>query len=59
MAPLALGAEVGRIDVKLGDEQIADTALLTREAVPAAGFFGRAWDGFKLWSGGLFSDDEE
>ena len=57
MAPLALGAEVGRINVQLGEELIAETALVTREAVPAAGFFGRAWDGFRLWSGNLFGDD--
>lgn len=57
MAPLALNTEVGRISVRLGEELIAEEALLTREAVPAAGFFGRAWDGFKLWSGGLFGDE--
>jgi D-alanyl-D-alanine carboxypeptidase (penicillin-binding protein 5/6) len=59
MAPLELGVEVGRVNVSLDGEPVAEDALLTREAVSAAGFFGRAWDGLKLWGGGLFGDDEE
>jgi len=59
MAPLEQGAAVGRVTVKLDGETVAGDDLLTREAVPPAGFFGRAWDSLKLWSGGLFGDDEE
>jgi D-alanyl-D-alanine carboxypeptidase (penicillin-binding protein 5/6) len=58
-APLAAGAEVGRIDIDLGEERIASRALLTLSAVEEAGFFGSAWDGLKLWIGGMFGDEDE
>ena len=57
MAPLAVDAEVGRISVHLEDEEVAGRALVTLAEVPPAGFFGRAWDGLKLWAGGLFGDE--
>ncbi len=56
-APLAAGAEVGRISVHLGDEVVASRGLVTLGEVVPAGFFGRAWDGMRLWFGGLFGDD--
>ena len=56
-APLAAGAAVGRISVRLGDELIASRGLVTLEEVVPAGFFGRAWDGMKLWMNGLFDDE--
>jgi D-alanyl-D-alanine carboxypeptidase (penicillin-binding protein 5/6) len=56
-APLAAGVEVGRISVHLGDELVASRSLTTLNPVAPAGFFGRAWDGMRLWMGGLFGDD--
>jgi D-alanyl-D-alanine carboxypeptidase (penicillin-binding protein 5/6) len=57
-APLAAGAVVGQIEVRLGDELVASRDLQTLSAVEEAGFFGSAWDGLSLWFGGLFEDDE-
>jgi D-alanyl-D-alanine carboxypeptidase (penicillin-binding protein 5/6) len=58
-APLAADAEVGAITVRLEDELVASRPLLALEAVGEAGFFGRAWDGLRLWVGGLFGGDDE
>jgi D-alanyl-D-alanine carboxypeptidase (penicillin-binding protein 5/6) len=57
-APLAADAVVGTMSVHLGDEVIARRDLITLNAVESAGFFGRVWDGMRLWAGGLFSDEE-
>lgn len=58
-APLETGIEVGRISVHLDDTVVASRSLATLEAVPPAGFFGRAWDGMRLWMGGMFGDEDE
>lgn len=57
-APLEEGTAVGSITVRLGDDLVASRDLTTLSAVEAAGFFGRTWDGLRLWADGLFSDDE-
>jgi D-alanyl-D-alanine carboxypeptidase (penicillin-binding protein 5/6) len=57
-APLAVDQVVGSITVKLEGEVVASRDLVTLGAVEEAGFFGRSWDGLRLWTGGLFSDDE-
>jgi D-alanyl-D-alanine carboxypeptidase (penicillin-binding protein 5/6) len=57
-APLAADVVVGTMSVHLGDEVIAQRDLITLTAVESAGFFGRAWDGMRLWAGGFFSDEE-
>jgi D-alanyl-D-alanine carboxypeptidase (penicillin-binding protein 5/6) len=57
-APLELGTAVGRIRIDLDGEMIAARDLVTLEAVSPAGFFGRTWDGVRLWINGMFSDDE-
>jgi D-alanyl-D-alanine carboxypeptidase (penicillin-binding protein 5/6) len=57
-APLAAGAVVGQIEVRLGEELVANRDLLTLSAVDEAGFFGSAWDGLSLWLDGLFEDEE-
>jgi D-alanyl-D-alanine carboxypeptidase (penicillin-binding protein 5/6) len=57
-APLAKGTVVGQISVRLGDEMIAGRDLITLSAVEEAGFFGRSWDGLRMWMDGLFADDE-
>jgi hypothetical protein len=31
---------------------------VTLSAVEEAGFFGRSWDGLRLWVDGFFEDDE-
>jgi D-alanyl-D-alanine carboxypeptidase (penicillin-binding protein 5/6) len=57
-APLALDQVVGKITVKLDDDVVASLDLVALNAVEEAGFFGRTWDGLRLWTGGLFGDDE-
>ena len=57
-APLAAGVTIGKITVQLGEELIASRDLVTLGAVEEAGFFGRSWDSFRLWTGSLFEDDE-
>jgi len=57
-APLAEGAVVGTVNVRLGDELVASRDLITLGSVEEAGFFGSMWDGMKLWMDGLFEDDE-
>jgi D-alanyl-D-alanine carboxypeptidase (penicillin-binding protein 5/6) len=58
MAPLEAGVEVGRIHIQLDGEPVASRALVTLETVAPAGFFGRAWDGMRLWVDGMFGDEE-
>jgi D-alanyl-D-alanine carboxypeptidase (penicillin-binding protein 5/6) len=57
-APLSAGSVVGKITVSLGEELIADRDLITLTSVEEAGFFGRTWDGLRLWVNGFFEDDE-
>ena len=58
-APLAEGQNVGHIRVTLGEELVAERPLLTLAPVEEAGFFGRSWDGMKLWVDGFFESDED
>lgn len=58
-APFEANAVVGRITISLEDELIAERELVTLAAVEPAGFFGRSWDGLKLWVDGWFADDED
>ena len=58
-APLEADAAVGEIAVRLDDAAVASRPLIALEAVAEAGFFGRTWDGMRLWMGGLFGDDAE
>ena len=57
-APLADGAPVGQINVKLDDGLVASRPLITLGAVQEAGFFGSMWDGVQLWIDSFFEDDE-
>lgn len=57
-APLALGARVGQINVRLDGELVASRDLVALAPVEQAGFFGSAWDGLQLWFDGMFEDDE-
>jgi D-alanyl-D-alanine carboxypeptidase (penicillin-binding protein 5/6) len=56
-APLIEGQQVGRIQIYLGDEIVASRSLVTLAGVVPAGFFSRAWDGMRLWMGGMLGDD--
>ena len=58
-APLTADQVVGSIVVKLEDKVVASRDLVALNAVEEAGFFGRTWDGLRLWTGGLFGDDED
>ena len=57
-APLEAAVIVGKINVQLGEELIAERDLVTLSAVEEAGFFGSAWDSMKLWMDSLFEDEE-
>jgi D-alanyl-D-alanine carboxypeptidase (penicillin-binding protein 5/6) len=57
-APLAEGEQVGEISVTLDGDPVAQLPLITLNAVAEAGFFGRSWDGVKLWINSFFEDDE-
>jgi len=49
IAPYAKGQEVGVLQVKLGEQKIAEIPLVALEGVEQAGFLGRAWDAIRLW----------
>jgi len=58
LAPLEQGVEVGRIRIQLDDELVTSRPLVTLGSVEPAGFFGRAWDGVRMWMDGMFDDDD-
>ena len=49
LAPIARAERVGTVKVALEGKPVAEFALIALEEVPAAGFFGRAWDTIRLW----------
>ena len=49
VAPLGRGQAVGTLKVTLADQPLLDVPLVALEAVPQAGFIGRAWDAMRLW----------
>jgi len=49
IAPYAKGQEVGVLQVKLGEQKIAEIPLVALEGVEQAGFLGLAWDAIRLW----------
>jgi serine-type D-Ala-D-Ala carboxypeptidase (penicillin-binding protein 5/6) len=49
LAPVAEGGRVGNLRVTLDGKPIGEYPVIALEAVPAAGFFGRAWDTLRLW----------
>jgi D-alanyl-D-alanine carboxypeptidase (penicillin-binding protein 5/6) len=49
LAPVAEGANVGNLRVTLDGKPVGEYPVIALEAVPAAGFFGRAWDTLRLW----------
>ncbi len=53
-APVALGDELGRVKVTLGDRVIVDQPVLALQEVPEGGLFKRLWDSIKLFFVQLF-----
>jgi D-alanyl-D-alanine carboxypeptidase (penicillin-binding protein 5/6) len=49
LAPIAEGGRVGNLRVTLDGKPVGEYPVIALEAVPAAGFFGRAWDTLRLW----------
>jgi D-alanyl-D-alanine carboxypeptidase (penicillin-binding protein 5/6) len=49
VAPVAEGGRVGNLRVTLDGRQVGEYPVVALEAVPEAGFFGRAWDTLRLW----------
>ena len=50
LAPLTLGQRVGTIKITPNaGAPVVTLPLVTMEAVPLAGIFGRAWDAMRLW----------
>jgi len=58
VAPLAQDATVGKVNVMLDDKAVTTLPVLTLEPVEEAGFFGRSWDGMKLWVHELMGGDK-
>ncbi|HEY5632513.1 MAG TPA: D-alanyl-D-alanine carboxypeptidase family protein [Burkholderiaceae bacterium] len=50
IAPVAKGQRIGTLRVRLGDQLLAERAVLASAAVAEAGFFKRAWDTIRLWT---------
>jgi D-alanyl-D-alanine carboxypeptidase (penicillin-binding protein 5/6) len=49
VAPVQQGQRVGVVRVSLDGKPLAEHPAVALEAVPVAGFFGRAWDTIQLW----------
>ncbi len=49
VAPLQKDDTVGRVNVMLDDKAVLNFPVRALEPVEEAGFFGRSWDGVKLW----------
>ena len=49
LAPVSQGLAVGTLKLAVDDKPLGEYPLLVLEAVPAAGIFGRTWDGMRLW----------
>ena len=49
VAPVADGGRVGNLRVTLDGKLLGEYPVVALEAVPLAGFFGRAWDTLRLW----------
>lgn len=53
IAPLAAGQRVGELEVRVDGEPARRLPLVALQPVAAASWFGRAWDGLRLWLHGL------
>ncbi len=48
LAPVSKGQVMGTLKIQLGGQPWQEVPLQALEAVPSAGFFGRAWDALRL-----------
>lgn len=55
VAPVAAGQEVGKVEVRLGDQVLHSAPLVAIEAVEEGGIFRRVWDSIRLFFYGLFN----
>lgn len=53
-APIKVGDELGRVQVRQGDDVIVDQPVLALSDVPEGGLFKRLWDAIKLFFVQLF-----
>ncbi|OZI30181.1 peptidase [Bordetella genomosp. 10] len=58
IAPLQKDDTVGRVNVMLDDKAVANFPVRALEPVEEAGFFGRGWDGVKLWVHEMMGGDK-
>ncbi len=49
VAPIAVGQKVGIVKVTLQNRLMGEYSVVALDNVPIAGFFGRTWDGMRLW----------
>ncbi len=49
LAPIELNAKIATLKVTIDNQTVAELPLVALEAVPQAGFIGRAWDQMRLW----------
>jgi len=49
VAPIGAGQKVGTVRVTLQEKLVGEYPVVALENVAIAGFFGRAWDGMRLW----------
>ncbi len=49
IAPITRGQRIGTVRVKLGEQLLAERAVVALDDIPQAGVFGRAWDTIRLW----------
>ncbi|CAD5379821.1 D-alanyl-D-alanine carboxypeptidase DacC [Pseudomonas sp. OF001] len=54
-APVAAGQEVGKVEVRLGEQVLHSAPLVALEAVEEGGIFRRLWDSIRLFFYGLFN----
>jgi serine-type D-Ala-D-Ala carboxypeptidase (penicillin-binding protein 5/6) len=49
IAPIEINAKLATLKVTIDNQVLAEIPLVALEAVPQAGFLGRAWDQLRLW----------
>jgi D-alanyl-D-alanine carboxypeptidase (penicillin-binding protein 5/6) len=49
VAPISVGQKVGTVKVTLQNKSLGEYPVVALENVAIAGFFGRTWDGMRLW----------
>lgn len=49
VAPIGVGQKVGTVKVTLQNKLLGEYPAVALENVAVAGFFGRTWDGLRLW----------